>query len=158
MGKFGRLKQLDITGKTCAFELPEAHVPEFCEDAPVLELAHMGRANSDYFNARMVIAANDMSKSGKKRSQKEIEEEAVKQALSLDVDRELIPAYVIKGWRHLYDDQGNEVSFSAKEAADLVAQLPDDILDRMRNVAMNVTNYRDTPVLTKAGEEALEGN
>jgi hypothetical protein len=158
MAKFGRLKQLDIKGKTTPFALPEAHVPEFCKEVPVLHLAHMGRSNEDYYNARMAIAANNMARATKTRSADEVDKESMKEALSLNTDRELIPAYVIVGWDHLYDDEGNPVTHSPKEASDLVAQLPDDIVDRMRTVAMNVANYRSTPVVSPAGEAALEGN
>lgn len=157
MSKFGRFKSLSVEGKTYPFELPEAHVPSFCERVPVIYLAHMGRGNKEYFNARMTMGANGMVKAARKKSQSEIEEAAMKEAISLDRDRELIPAFVIKGWDDLYDDDGNLVSFTTAEAADLISQLPDDVIDRMRNDAMDVQNYRDTPAIDPVAAEALLG-
>ena len=157
MAKFGRLKKLSVDGKTFAFELPEAHVASFSEHVPVIHLAHMGRGNAAYFNARMTSGANGMARATRKRSAKEINEMAMKEAISLDQDRELMPLHVIKGWDHLYDDDGKLVEFSVEEATELVMQLPDDVIDRMRHEAGDVRNYRDVEALDPEAAEALAG-
>ena len=162
MSKFGRLKKLGIEGKTISFELPEAHIPEYCREVPVLQLAHMGRANKEWFNARMVLSTNTIMKAVTGKSQAQAQtaalEVATKESTSLDRDRELIPAYVIVDWKNLYDDVGNVVKFSPKEAADLIEQLPDDIVDRLRMEAMDISQFRETPTISPAAAEEFLGN
>ncbi len=162
MSRFGRLKQLEVEGKTIPFELPEAHVELFCEDIPVLHLAHMGRSNKDWFNARMALGTSSVAKAvaGKtgKAARKAADDIATKEATRLDVDRDLIPAYVIKGWENLYDDEGKPVEFSTEEAGELIGQLPDDIVERMRMEAMNLENFRDMPTIDPSVAEAFVGN
>lgn len=163
MGRFGRLKQLDISEKTIDFPLPEAHVPQYCERPPVLELAHMGRSNKRYFSARMSMAAKSIAESvstakDRNEAEKQATAAATAEATSLDRDRELIPTTIIRGWRDLYDDTGVEVEYSEESAVELVSELPDDIIDRMRHEASGLSRFRSTPMPTPEQLEAATKN
>lgn len=163
MAKFGRLKKLDIGGRTIEFVLEEAHVPDFCDDPPVLHLAHMGRANKAWFNARMALSAKGMAaavkgKNTKAKAMSAATEFATKEASSFDRDRELMPLYIIKGWDNMFDDDGSQVSFSKESAAELLAELPDDVIESMRDDAGDVQAFRLTIEPTPEEVEVALGN
>ena len=163
MAKFGRLKKLDVAGRTIPFVLEEAHVPEFCDEPPVLQLAHMGRANKGYFNARMAIGAKGIAKAVKGKNtksgaKKAAVEFATAEASNLARERELMPIHIVTDWEHLYDDKGIVVPYTREDAVELLAELPDDVIEDMRDKAADISEFRDLIAADPADVEEALGN
>lgn len=144
MTKFAHLSKYDPKGKRVWYALPIAGAPE-------LELKHAGMENKPY--AQAVAKANQ--RSGAARRSMSPAELA---AANLNIDRAVFPEHVITGWRGIVDADGEEVPFSVDNCRDLLAALPDWIVQGVSIFAGAPRNFleddepTDEEVLDQAGE------
>lgn len=177
MGRFDRsLKHLSIDEKTIEVEFTEMHqfTKQWCKEPPVLLLAHMGRANRAWWNARVSATFAHLAdeaeevENAKNRPDlvKRFEENAAKEAESMERNRETMPEHIVKGWRHMYNDDGVEEPFSVEAARDLLTAtnekgayvVPDDILLKWMGRAADVSLFRTAATPTAADAEVLAKN
>lgn len=134
MSNFGKIKaQLDVSSKTAEFELYELEG----DPRPVLILRPATIENAGYFNAALRRGSH-LSKGRRKPAglEEQIEE-------GLAEVRELWPAHVIAGWRHIRNDAGEEVAYTAALGCELLTALPFDVLNRLSIFAKEAANFRD---------------
>lgn len=133
-------------------------MPELGKRARIL-LKPATDANPAYYNAML-------KKSGKRvralvKSDEITAEDA---ALNRDDDRELYPQFVIAGWEFVEGEAGTDgvdddghVIFNRKHAAQLCEQLPNHLMDRLRNHASTPERFYG-PGEAPPDPEELSGN
>lgn len=60
------------------------------------------------------------------------------------VDRELYPKHIIRGMRHVPNENGEAVPYSPEAAVELVSLLPDDLFDQVRVFCNEPRNFTET--------------
>ncbi len=131
MANFTHLQALKVTEDNVV----EYEMPELGPDA-VLKLRSANEGNSGYMND--LLRLTGQSKGGRR---KKVTIDAKAMGEMREHDKELYPSHVIVGWSGVLDDKKKDVTFSAKEAADLIAQLPDYLFDEMRAFANDPLNF-----------------
>jgi len=152
---FDRIKKLAITPE----QTSPCYVPELGPSA-VLHLAHAGEINQPYYNARFGQGIRAATKAIKRKDKKAIDDVVAMETNAKrgrDMDRELFPLHIIKGWDHVLDDEDKEAEFTvenAQKVCDLLCSDPSlyEIFDRLRAHAGDTANYRDLP----SGEDLEE--
>lgn len=135
---FDHLKQLDVpnggTGEFTFYEIA---------GEPVLTVLAATESNKSYFNAFLKRA---------RRLTRGREVTAETMAQTRNDDRVLYPQFIIKGWKNVKDDTGQEAPFTKENADQFVKALPDWLLDKLREFCLNPMNF------TKIDAEANSGN
>lgn len=136
---FSQLDNLQVNGAaTRVYTLPISTKP----GAPLVELdvvsAHED-ANLGYRDAR----ARGVRRGIKKATQLTGPEGPRWLAAFRDEDRRLYPQHVIKGWRHVYNKAGEPIPFTPQAAEVLLAKLPNDYVDGLRDFCGDPDNHRD---------------
>lgn len=130
---FNHLKKLDVgSDRTAWMTLHEL------SGRPKLLLAPAAEVNRPFFNALLKRT---------KRNRRQLTAGDLSPELMIEArqeDRELYPAYVLKGWEGVVDDTGKPVEFNAQNAIDFCAALPDWLFDRVRNWASTMDNFADS--------------
>lgn len=143
---FSNVAARSIDGRTAEYPLIELRE----DPKPVLILRPAGSENRAFFNA-MLARVNQTDRRALRTGHMSADQLDRARVIS----RELYPAHIIAGWRHLKDVNGVEVPFSTEAAKELFAKLPDHILDGITNFCGEPTNFLDrTPV----DAEAVAGN
>ena len=128
---FEYLKRYDIQGeRTVEFRLDMLDLPA----CPVLMLAPGTADNRPLLRAVLRRNRTQGGRTGTSDS-------AVRD--SMNSERELFVAHVLKGWRGVTDENGAEVPFSRENAREFVAALPDWIFLRAQTFATDPTNFLD---------------
>lgn len=146
---FSKLKQrLDISLATRWLELPE-----ISPEARVL-LAPATEANKAFYNVMLKRAGRRARPTGKPTP------ETLRRLLDegRQEDRELYPAYVIRGWEGIEDDAGQPVPFSEAACRELLDALPDFIFDKVREFAVVPRNFLGENEEPAPDAEELAGN
>lgn len=147
MSKFSHLKKLDVAQATSWIDLPEI------APGARLQLRPAGESNSAYYNAML-------RKSGRRTRQMvrtdTIDADMIAQ--NRRDDRELFPLHVIVGWENIVDSDDNPVSFSKEECRELLAALPDWIVDRIRNHAATPERFLEQDEDPVPDPRELAGN
>lgn len=129
---FKHLKALDVNDPVWL------SIPQVSPDAEI-QVVFAGDSNTALANAVIKKAAvRPRSKSNTPRA-------ALEQLhQTRDEDRDLLARYVIKDWRGIQDEEGNEVEFSTEHALEFFEALPDWIFDRVRTFCRNPQNFAGT--------------
>lgn len=148
MADFSYLQNYKPTSDARPFKLKEIELTG--GRSPVLMLRCSAETqNPEYFNAssklrrKYVKVIDDLS--------------GVDAAMINDIrnmDRRLYAEHVVTGWTDVVDSQGKEVLFSVVECEAFLRALPDNIFDRARAFAGDLSNYTDVP----ASMDVLAGN
>lgn len=130
---FEHLQKLNPSGRTVEMELPELG------PSAALTVRHAGESNVPYHQAMLRRAAK---RSGALRGGK-ITADLLKKTAeeNREEDRELLPRYVVVGWRGLRDSEGADVPYSREAAVELFEQLPGWLVDRVSGFASNPMNF-----------------
>lgn len=74
-------------------------------------------------------------------------------------DRVLYAKHIIKGWKHVKDDKGKNVTFSEEQCMGFLQELPDWLFDNVRNFATIVRNFIDVegPDVEETSKNLPEG-
>lgn len=135
---FDHLKKLSVqSGKPAEFTFFEI------DGEPTLMVLPATEANRAYFNA-FLKRARRLTRG------REVTTETMSQ--TRNDDRILYPETVIKGWKNVKDDQGQEAPFTKENADAFVKALPDWLFDKLREFCINPTNF------TQIDPEASAGN
>ena len=132
MANFTHLNALKVTSEN----IVDFEMPELGPDA-VLKLCSATEGNKGYMNGLLRLTGN--TKGARRRKNKEIDANAMNEMR--EHDTALYPDHVIVGWDKVMDADSKPVKFSAKEAAELLEQLPDYIFDEIRAFANDPANF-----------------
>lgn len=148
MAKFTHLKKLDPADRTSWCELPEV--------APnaAIELKYCGESNKGYTNAVLALGA-DRAIQIHRRGLKIAPEILAKNRME---DRELFPEHVAKNWRGIVDDSNRSVEFNEDNCAEFMQQIPDWIMDKIRNHAATPERVLDWDEIGPSDTEDLVEN
>lgn len=127
---FSNLKKLEVKATNVAkFTFYQIN------GTPTFVIAPATEANKPFFNALLKRSKESarMLRAGK------ISAEMVEKNRS--EDKTLYPAYIIKDWENVYDDNGDKVPFSAEAATQFIAALPNWLFDELRNFAGDPSNF-----------------
>jgi hypothetical protein len=144
--RFSKFAALDISGKTAEYTIYEAEaVPDPTDLTtpprlvkPVLVLRPTGLENPKFFNEWLREFGGDQRELRAKLSNPDAE--LVSRTRSLV--RRLFPQYVVAGWRHVFDDDGNAVPFSESACFELFEHLPGDVIDGIRSFCDDPASFR----------------
>lgn len=75
---------------------------------------------------------------------------------SLDKDRDMYAGAVVRGWRYVSDDDGNEVPFSVDACREFLRALPDWVFRAIRVFCRDERNF--TRIALTADVEEVAGN
>lgn len=135
---FDHLKKLDVkkdgTGEITLYEVT---------GEPTLTVLPATESNRPYFNA-FLKRARRLTRG------REVTAETMTQ--TRNDDRALYPQFVIKGWKNVKDDTGQDAPFSKESAEQFVQALPDWLFDKLREFCINPMNF------TQIDAEATSGN
>lgn len=113
------------------------------EGTPVLEVLPATEDNKPYYNAVLT-----RSRSVARRAKA-----SVNVALSKDLrdsDRELFARHVVRGWKNVRDDKGQDVPFNQDSCLEFLQALPDYMFDDLRDHCITHSNFKeDAADLTK---------
>lgn len=133
MPNFEYLERLEVKeGSTAEYVLDDINP----EQPPVLELLPAGAANKAYSRAAMRRNRQFDALLAGKMTPKLIEE--IREA-----DVVLFAKHVIRGWKHVVDNDGKPVKFTAENAEAFFRALPTRFFDAIRAFAQNADNYVD---------------
>lgn len=144
MADFKHIQGLDFTSEDTA-EFPIYQIVVNGK-TPVLLLAPATDANKPYFNALLRRANKNVRvvRSGGVNIGM-LEENRAE-------DLELFPKYVVRGWKDVIGNEGEEVKFNVEDCTKFLAALPSWIFDEIRNFAGNPASFSDIlEVETNAG-------
>lgn len=150
MGKFGHLKQFDVeSDHTTEYTISRITVNGV---SPTLKVAPATEANKPYFNAQIRYTQKNLrSMRSGGMSGRTLEE-------MRELDRDLYPKYVIKGWRDVVDADGNDVQFSKSECEAFLSELPDWIFDEVREFCSNPQNHVDAVDVEATAKNSQTGS
>lgn len=144
--KFKHLDGLRIDHQTTVWY----EMPEVCPGAALL-VAPMTQSNKPWMNAALRKSGNRPT--GKK-SKLSIE--------TIDTNRlddiELMPRFIVRGWRNILDENDQEVPFNAQNARELLEALPDWMVDDLRKFASDPMNFISAEDDAAPVPEELVGN
>lgn len=130
---FDYLKKLEISeSDTIDFVIEELI------GRPVIKLSPATKANKEYFN-KLLRKANS-----KRSVKRRIDAVAIDEYR--DINKNLFPQHVIKGWEGIVNDKGEEVEFSVLACVELINALPEDIFDEIVLFATDPANFRDEDI------------
>ena len=136
MVDFSNFRSADITGKTAEYVIPGV-----TGAAPILTLKPATEENTPYFNAMLAkLSQADIQAYARAKNSSPAARKAQR-----DVFREILPAYVVTGWRGVVDAAGAAVAFDPGAAVALFAQLPDWVIDEIVGFAAERSNFFDVP-------------
>ena len=148
MNSFKHLESLEVPKEaTAEFTLYDIENPD--GTFPVLILASATEANKRYFNKLLRRSRRNMSKV----QAQDFDVSMLK--ANRDDDRVLYPKYVVKGWRHVQDVKGKEVTFSEENCTGFIKVLPGWIFDSVRLFAGKPRNFIEGDL---PDEEETAGN
>lgn len=119
---------------------------------PSLFVVHAGDTSPRYHNAFL------KSLKGKTRQFATGNVNAVMLAEMRAADRELYPKYIIKNWKDVIDNVGDQVPFNPENCRQFVEALPDVIFDEIRNFCGQYNNFLTQESLTNEEIENIEKN
>lgn len=147
MVDFSHLKKLEITRETT-----REYIFADIEGEPSVVLAPANDANRDFLDARVRLSVERAEKAaaeprGKVPVPKLTPEAYVNQLEEeRETDRMLLAHSCIRDWGTApVDAKGKAVEFSAENAYEFLKQLPDYMLDPLRNFAANIYNFIPRP-------------
>lgn len=154
---FGHLATYNPEGRTADYILPiRARLRGSDETLiqPVLTMRNAGQSNRKYFNAQ----ASRNAKTGQTRrlAQGRIDSDIVDQ--NRKQDRELFPKYVITDWKGVYDSSFQPVEFNEDNCKAFLNNLPDWMMDDVRNFAAVPANFLDDDEPTEGDILETAGN
>lgn len=130
MTSFNYLEKLDIsTTKTSEYVIHQI------EGLPTLFLTPATEVNKPFFNALLKRA---------RKTSKSVQAGAITSGMisnNRDEDRVLYAQHIIKDWKGVIDDAGNEVPFTPEIALKFLEKLPGYIFDGIRDYASNPLNF-----------------
>lgn len=94
-----------------------------------------GEKNKPYFNAVLRESRKHARALAKGNMTSEMLEE------NRARDRVLFPLHVVKDWKRVVDDRGEEVPFSKEACAEFLKALPDWLFDELRDMTQSTQNY-----------------
>lgn len=134
MNSFKQLENLEVPKEvTAEFTLYDIENPD--GTFPVLILAPATEDNKGYFNGLLRRSRRNMSKI----QQQSFDVSMLK--ANRDDDRVLYTKYIVKGWRHVQDVKGKEVTFSEESCKGFLEALPGWIFDSARLFAGKPRNF-----------------
>lgn len=133
---FSYLEGLDITAESTA-EFP-IHQVSVNGKTPVLILASATSANKPYYNAFLKNIG------GRVRAVRSGVLNASMMDENRDLDRELYPRHVVKGWRDVSDASGKIAPFNQANCKNFMDKLPDLVFDEVRDFAANSASHTGT--------------
>jgi len=137
MTDFGHLNSYDISQESTAeFTL---HMIEQ-DPEPVLIVAPANRSNRPYFNALL----NRSKKYARALAAGNITAKLADDVR--DVHKELFPKFVLRGWKHVKDAQGNDVEFTEAHCEQFLQALPDWIFGELRDFCEQPLNFVEGPL------------
>lgn len=153
--KFADLKKYDPRGQRAWYTLPiearyDAATDRFID--PRIELVHAGQTNKPYTNAVMKI--NARTGTARRIAQGRADVSILED--NLNIDRELFPSYVVKGWSGIFDTDGKEVPYSTEACKEFLVELPDWIMQELSTFAARPINFLpdDMPTNEEVDEQA----
>lgn len=151
MSQFDHLKALNISEATS--KLP---MPDISPDA-VLELRVADESNKGYWNAIMILGAEDAEEEMPKRGKPS---PGAMARLARKWDHKLFAKHVIVGWTGVVDPDGNEITFSVENAQELMDILYKEaswVFDKIRARANSPEAFVDWEMLVPQ-TDGLVGN
>lgn len=151
MSRFSNFRALNISDNTAEYVLADLAHPETGE-SPTLIMRPAHAANRSFTlallksNAGLANTVNN-----KKRDVTAKDLAAITNTL-----RELLADHVVVGWKHVHDAKGAEVAFSKKVCAELLAEIPDDIIENIFTFGQERANFLQTPVDSEEVEAAAK--
>ena len=148
---FGHLEAYNPQGNTAEYALPLR--PRLVDldgqlIVPVLVMKVAGQSNKPYWNA----LTKDLPKG---QAQRRVSDQVQR---NRQQDRKLLPQYVVIGWEGVYDANGDAVEFNEANCAALLMNLPDWIMDEVRNFAATPMNFLPDDEPTPAEVDDQAGN
>lgn len=145
---FDHFKALNIKEKTADF-----YINGLSGDTiPVLVLRPGTVENAAYFNEMLKrYSAPDLQALSRRKGA--FAADGVARALSISTARELIPLYLLVDWRNIFDSAKNPVPYSAEAAQELVAALPDYLIEEIVLFVNERSNFSDTAHAYSNGED-----
>jgi hypothetical protein len=119
---------------------------------PALDVAPATEANKPYLNGVLARSKKLARRLRGARMTVEVLQESREQ------DRELYPKHVVKGWRNVFDADGNEVPFCPEACAEFLQAIPNDMFDELRTFCGNADNFRHPDEGDEEDAEELAGN
>lgn len=136
MVDFSHLQSLEVTNdRTAEYTF---HNIEVNGKSPTLIVAPAGEANKPYFNALLKRAG---------RTARQVSAGKINAGMigeNRDEERELFPAYVVRGWKDMLDADGSEVEFTRENCTDFIKALPDWLFDDLRTFCGKPENFVDS--------------
>lgn len=134
MSTFNRFEKLRATDQPVAFTM---HDIAMGGEPPVLLVLPATEANRPYINELL------RSRTATAAARKQITAKTLEQARLDDV--ELFAKHVVKGWKHVVDDDGKPVVFSVEECTNFLLALArhaPDQFDKIRAFCNAIENFR----------------
>lgn len=114
------------------FELELIEAPNDDKSIPTFILARMTRTNTEYTKAM-----EEAYRPHRRRQQLGMMTMKEHEQITLDIFCQTI----LRGWKNVQDDKGQDIKFSFQAAKDLLSELP-DLYDRLLNEANEVANFK----------------
>ena len=134
------------TNSTKETEGVEIELPEATNEdgtVPVFILSRMGKSNKAYSKA--LEAAT-------RPYRRQVELGTMKNEVAEELFKGVFVNTVLRGWRHVQDDKGNEIPFTRENALALLNEEGmEDLYDRLQQEAGMSANFRDTALEAEAG-------
>lgn len=139
---FSNFEKLKVSADmTASFPL------DMIEGEASLLLAPATEVNREYYNALLKKSRSKMSSI----SAKKVNADTVKR--NRNEDRELYGKYVLVGWTHVLDSEGNEVKFTKENGKQFLSSIPNWMFDQIRGFASDPQNF-----ITTIDDEEVAGN
>lgn len=134
------------TNSTKEAEGVEIELPEATNEdgtVPVFILSRMGKSNKAYSKA--LEAAT-------RPYRRQVELGTMKNEVAEELFKGVFVNTVLRGWRHVQDDNGNELPFTRENALALLNEEGmEDLYDRLQQEAGMSANFRDTALEAESG-------
>jgi hypothetical protein len=120
-------------------EFPEAQNDD--GSVPVFVISRMGRSNKAYSKA--LEAAT-------RPYRRQVELGTMKNEVAESLFMDVFVNNVLKGWKNVQDEDGEEIEFNKDNAVKLLSELP-DVYDRLQEEAKLSANFRDSALESESG-------
>lgn len=115
---------------------------EALEGCPVVHVIAATKENKPYINA--LLERTQTPKRRRKQRQQFDPDEAIKMLeKQAEIDVELYPQFVIKGWENVVDDKGNAVPFSVEAAREFCEAIQGPLFEELQMFCTNYANFTD---------------
>jgi len=131
-------------GKTAEYGFPEL------EGEPTLIVAPATEANKPYYNALLRKSRRKQRAMGTGKWTVALVKE------NRNIDRTLYAKHVVKGWRDVVNDNGDNVDFSPEACSEFLNALPWELFDPLRLFVSEADSFQDEE--ESPDEEELAGN